>query len=184
MEALKILGREPAGTPDQRGVGYSFADLVQPIRDDIAGLCWALQGSQVFVAERGGVVLPNDDDLDAMFEIQLGVPAPPDPDVSVWDRAWLKPEHFLELVPLVVGDWTDIVGIPSPPACARADVRPRDKDWLQHNARVYFACIDAAVWEVYAQERAILEKLAEAFPGSEPRVLQNGKCKGRRGQVS
>jgi hypothetical protein len=173
MKGLKIAGGRKRRTPHDCALGYSFRDLVEPIQASLSEFCWALQGTQVFVAEASGETLPHDDVLDAMFELQPGVPAPQDVDTAVWEAAWLKPGCLEKLAALVVGDWTDIVGVSYPPHWSRAAVRPDDNVWLAKNASVYFACIDAAFWEVYAQDQGILETLMAVFPESEPRALKD-----------
>jgi hypothetical protein len=173
MEGLKVVGTGRPDAPTQCASGYSFAELFAPIQRDAHDLCWALRGSVVFVAAAKGVVSPDDEVLDAMFEVSPGVPPPPHDYQPVWERGWLKPGYLDELAPLVTGDWTDIIGTSFPPAHARSDVYPGDKEWLERNARIYFACVDAAFWEIYAQDTGILRKLAALFPRSEPRMLRD-----------
>ena len=173
MKGVKVVGSRRRRAPHDCTFGYSFQDLLQPIEAPLRDLCWALQGTQVFVAEADGVALPDEDALEAMFDLAPGLPAPREPEVALWDVAWLKPGCLERLAPLIVGDWTDIVGVLHPPAWSRASVRPDDNSWLEQNASVYFACIDAAFWEVYAQDERILERLALAFPASEGRVLKD-----------
>jgi hypothetical protein len=91
MEGLKVVGTGRSDAPNQCASGYSFAELFAPIQWDTHDLYWALEGSVVLVAAAGGVVSPDDEVLDAMFEVSPGVPPPPRDYQPVWERGWLSP---------------------------------------------------------------------------------------------
>ncbi len=51
--------------------------------------------------------------------------------------------------------------------------------WSNHvppQCEIFICCIDAAYWEVYARDAAVLERLKERFPEAVPRDLADKTC--------
>ena len=63
---------------------------------------------------------------------------------------------------LIKGDWDNFCGAPTIPPKGIAFSKQLVEDWAQ----IYFSCIDAAFWEVYAKDKGLLEKIKSGFPGS------------------
>lgn len=173
MNGLRIVARPDhlARRPLRRTIPFAFGELAEPILPDIQDFYCGLYGA-MFYAGDDEASFPDDDELESYFELVAGTPLPPDNEEVIWDVGWLQPGRLSVLARFIKEDWTDIVLVTSPPAYRRSEVWFGDKEWLENHAEVFFSCIDAAYWEVFARSQSVLDKIHGAFPESRPMTLE------------
>jgi hypothetical protein len=151
MEGLSICtGDEPGG----RRVKCAFRELVDPIRDLISDLHWILDGVVVSNQVTSGPV--EAPELDPEFAAFLVAQSR--------SLSLMRPGFIERFAPFITGDWDQIVGVRSP--ADFADGVTLDTDRIEAVGQIYFACTDAAFWEVYSPNDEIRARLLAAFPSS------------------
>ena len=149
MQGLSICtGDEPRG----RRVKCVFQELVHPIRDIVSELHWII-ADVAFRYPTGSVeALELEQAFAAFLAAESG------------SLLLMRPGFIERFAPFIVGDWDQIVGVKS--ALDFGDVVTLDKNRIEMVGQVYFACIDAAFWEVYSPDEEILARLLTHFPSS------------------
>jgi hypothetical protein len=130
---------------------YEFFEIVNPIAHLITGLYWILDGLSLLHTASDGSTF--DDNIQNRFDELI---------ISERNHLIITEQDFiLRYAKFILGDWDDLVGLRSLQDVN--DTFTLTQEFIESKAVVYFRCIDAAYWEVYASDPKLLLTLQQSF---------------------
>jgi len=141
--------------PIVRKKDYEFFEIVNPIAHLITGLYWILEDVIVWHTASDGSTF---DDFQYRYD-----------ELIIFERNHLKiaeSDFILRYAKFIDRDWDNLVGLRS--LQDANDTLRLTREFIESKAVVYFKCIDAVYWEVYAPDPKLLLILQESFDFWEP----------------
>jgi hypothetical protein len=129
---------------------YEFFEIIYPIAHLITGLYWILDNVIVWHTASDGSTF---DDFQYRYD-----------ELIISERNHLRitePDFILRYAKFIRGDWDNLIGLRS--LQDANDAFTVMQEFIESKAVVYFRCIDAVYWEVYAPDPKLLLTLQQSF---------------------
>lgn len=162
MDGLII--RFPHGAGKMDGT-FALLPIFEPFRAVVSPLYWVVNGV-TYDGPAFADAVADDDDNDTFYRDRDGFLM-----AELGDIRLMRPGFLAWAAPYVGGDWDEILGVARPPASLDTGVLDRDR--IDSEGEIYFSCVDAAFWSVFARDATLLDRLVERFPESYRVALQD-----------
>ncbi len=161
MKAIRILGKEhksDSGASSQFStLDFSFADILQNIEELVSELYWAHTG--IIYSFPDKLTQNEYNEIKRDLEEYL-LHENEAKQIQYMHRGFI--ENFGEYI---FSEWVELAGYDDIQKLKTFD--PTDSDNIEENAVVFFRCVDAAYWAVYANNEEIINILEDTFKFTE-----------------
>ncbi|HSG32603.1 MAG TPA: hypothetical protein VLB82_13785 [Thermodesulfobacteriota bacterium] len=161
MKAIRILGKErmsESGASSQFStLDFSFAEILHNIEELVSELYWAHTGiiysfPESLTQEQYNITKRNLEEY-LLHEDKAR-------SINYMHRGFI--ENFGQYI---FSEWVELAGYDDIQKLKTFD--PTDSDSIEENAVVFFRCVDAAYWAVYAKNEEIINILESNFKFTE-----------------
>ena len=161
MKAIRILGKErmsESGASSQFStLDFSFAEILHNIEELVSELYWAHTGiiysfPESLTQEQYNITKRNLEEY-LLHEDKAR-------SINYMHRGFI--ENFGQYI---FSEWVELAGCDDIQKLKTFD--PTDSDSIEENAVVFFRCVDAAYWAVYAKNEEIINILESNFKFTE-----------------
>jgi len=167
MNGIKILGKENVSESESKAqltmLDFGFIDILQNIEELISDLYWAHTG--IIYSFPESFTQEQYHEIKNYLE-EYTLHEDKSKQVQYMHKGFI--ENFGEYI---FSDWVELAGYEDIEKLKTFD--PGSPEALNENAVVYFKCVDAAYWEVYAKNEEIIKILEANFKFTESINLEN-----------